>query len=76
VTVPNPGSPEATHDPIALAEVAQSVGLAADAAADVQAALVRLQKSDGRPLRVLICGSLYLAGQVLALQEGVEAQTN
>jgi len=76
VTVPNPGSPEAAHDPIALAKVAQSVGLAADAATDVEAALVRLQKSDGRPLRVLICGSLYLAGQVLALQEGVEAQTN
>jgi dihydrofolate synthase / folylpolyglutamate synthase len=76
VTVPNPGSPEATYDPIALAKVAQSVGLAADAATDVEAALVRLQKSEGRPLRVLICGSLYLAGQVLALQEGVEAQTN
>ncbi|HKD58577.1 MAG TPA: folylpolyglutamate synthase/dihydrofolate synthase family protein [Hyphomicrobiaceae bacterium] len=76
VTVPNPGSPEAAHDPIALAKVAQSVGLAADAATDVEAALVRLQKGDGRPLRVLICGSLYLAGQVLALQEGVEAQTN
>jgi len=76
VTIPNPGSPEATHDPIALAKVAQSAGLAADAATDVEAALVRLQKSDGRPLRVLICGSLYLAGQVLALQEGVEAQTN
>jgi len=76
VTVPNPGSPEAAHDPIALAKVAQSVGLAADAATDVEAALVRLQKSDGRALRVLICGSLYLAGQVLALQEGVEAQTN
>src|SRR5215475_9555303 len=76
VTVPNPGSPEAAHDPVALAKVAQSVGLAADAATDVEAALVRLQTRDGRPLRVLICGSLYLAGHVLALQEGVKAQTN
>jgi dihydrofolate synthase/folylpolyglutamate synthase len=49
---------------------------AADAAPDVEAALTRLQKVDGRPLRILICGSLYLAGQVLALQEGVQAQTN
>ena len=32
VTVPNPGSPEATHEPAALAKVAVSVGLAADAA--------------------------------------------
>jgi folylpolyglutamate synthase/dihydropteroate synthase len=27
-------------------------------------------------MRILICGSLYLAGQVLALQEGAQAQTN
>ena len=76
VTVPNPGSPEATHEPAALAKVAVSVGLAADAAPDVEAALARLQKVEGRPLRILICGSLYLAGHVLALQEGVQAQMN
>ena len=76
VTVPTPGSHEATHEPAALAKVAVSVGLAADAAPDVEAALARLQKIEGRPLRILICGSLYLAGHVLALQEGVQAQTN
>jgi dihydrofolate synthase/folylpolyglutamate synthase len=76
VSVPNPGSPETTHEPAALAKVAISVGLAADAAPDVEAAIARLQKVEGGPLRVLICGSLYLAGQVLALQEGVQAQTN
>jgi dihydrofolate synthase / folylpolyglutamate synthase len=76
VTVPNPVSHEAAHEPAALAKVAASVGLAADAAPDVEAALARLQKIDGRPLRILICGSLYLAGHVLALQEGVQAQTN
>jgi dihydrofolate synthase/folylpolyglutamate synthase len=76
VTVPNPGSPEATHEPAALAKVALSVGLAADAAPDVEAALARLQRIEGHPLRILICGSLYLAGHVLALQEGVQAQMN
>ena len=76
VAVPNPGSPEATHEPAALAKLAVSVGLAADAAPDVEAALARLQKVEGRPLRILICGSLYLAGHVLALQEGVQAQMN
>ena len=76
VTVPNPGSHEATHEPAALAKIAVSVGLAADAAPDVGAALKRLQKVEGRPLRILICGSLYLAGHVLALQEGVQAQMN
>ena len=76
VTVPTPGSPEATHEPAGLAKVAVSVGLAADAAPDVEAALARLQKVEARPMRILICGSLYLAGHVLALQEGVQAQTN
>ena len=76
VTVPTPGSPEATHEPAGLAKIAVSVGLAADAAPDVEAALARLQKVEARPMRILICGSLYLAGHVLALQEGVQAQTN
>ncbi|HJU30171.1 MAG TPA: folylpolyglutamate synthase/dihydrofolate synthase family protein [Hyphomicrobiaceae bacterium] len=75
-TVPNPGVQEATHDPVALAKLAISAGLGADAASGVEAALARLQKVEGRPMRILICGSLYLAGHVLALQEGVQAQTN
>ena len=45
-------------------------------AADVEDAIRRLQKAQGGPLRILICGSLYLAGHVLALQEGVQAQAN
>ena len=76
VTVPNPGSQEAAHEPVALAKLAVSEGLGADAAPDVEAALARLQKVEGRPMRILICGSLYLAGHVLALQEGVQAQTD
>jgi len=76
VTVPNPGSPDASHDPVALAKIAASLGLAADAASDVEAAIARLQKVEKGPLRILICGSLYLAGHVLALQEGVQAQMN
>jgi dihydrofolate synthase / folylpolyglutamate synthase len=76
VTVPNPGSPEATHEPTALAKVAVSAGLTADAAPDLETALARLQRLESGPLRLLICGSLYLAGQVLALHEGVQAQMN
>jgi dihydrofolate synthase/folylpolyglutamate synthase len=76
VTVPIPGAHEAPHDPIALAKIAAAAGLAADAAPDVEAAIARLQKVEAGPLRILICGSLYLAGQVLALQEGVTAQMN
>lgn len=45
---------------------ARAVGItAADSADSVQAALDRLVQTDGPPARVLICGSLYLAGTVL-----------
>jgi len=75
VTVPIPGS-EAAFSPDALAAIAASVGLDAEAASDVESAIRLLQEREGHPLRILICGSLYLAGHVLALQEGVEAQAN
>ena len=76
VAVPTPGSPEATYDPVDLAKIATAAGLAADAAADVEAAITRLQKLDRGAWRILICGSLYLAGHVLAVQEGAQAQMN
>jgi dihydrofolate synthase/folylpolyglutamate synthase len=75
-TVPIPGAPEAAHDPAALAGIAASAGFTAEPAADVEDAIRRLQTAQGGPLRILICGSLYLAGHVLALQEGVQAQAN
>jgi dihydrofolate synthase / folylpolyglutamate synthase len=76
VTVPVPGAPEATYEPQKLAEFAAGAGFDAESAPGVEAAIGRLQELEGQPLRILICGSLYLAGQVLALQEGVEPQTN
>jgi dihydrofolate synthase / folylpolyglutamate synthase len=76
VTVPIPGGPEAAHSPDELAAIAASVGFNAEPASDVQTAIRRLQEAEEEPLRILICGSLYLAGHVLALQEGVQAQTN
>jgi dihydrofolate synthase/folylpolyglutamate synthase len=76
VTVPIPGAHEAPHAPEALVETARSVGLDAECAADVAAALKRTEQLDAGPKRILICGSLYLAGHVLGLQEGVEPQAN
>jgi dihydrofolate synthase/folylpolyglutamate synthase len=70
VTVPIAGA--AAHEPAQLAGLAQAAGLAAEPAADVPSAIRLLQQAT--PERILICGSLYLAGQVLALQEGVQAQ--
>jgi dihydrofolate synthase/folylpolyglutamate synthase len=76
VTVPIPKGPEAAYAPEELAGVAACVGLDAKAAADVESALRGLQEPESQPQRILICGSLYLAGEVLALQEGVQAQAN
>jgi dihydrofolate synthase/folylpolyglutamate synthase len=76
VTVPVPGVADGGHDPVGLAKTAAAAGLMADAAPDVESAIGRLQKTEGAPLRILICGSLYLAGPVLALQEGVQPQMN
>ncbi|MEN3976500.1 folylpolyglutamate synthase/dihydrofolate synthase family protein [Emcibacter sp. SYSU 3D8] len=57
-TVPIDG--EACHDPENLAELARRVGLKAQAFPEVQSALSACSADE-----VLICGSLYLAGQVL-----------
>ncbi len=76
VTVPIPGSPEAAFAPQDLAAVAASLGFDARPAGGVEEALHSLQGPADPPQRILICGSLYLAGQVLAMQEGVQAQAN
>jgi dihydrofolate synthase/folylpolyglutamate synthase len=76
VTVPIPGAHEAPFAPDALAEVAHRVDLSADSASDVESALKHIEVLDASAKRVLICGSLYLAGHVLARQEGVEVQGN
>lgn len=76
VTVPIPGAHEVPHAPEVLAETARSVGLDAESASDVESALKHTDQHEPGPKRILICGSLYLAGHVLGLQEGVEPQAN
>ena len=50
-----------------LAQIARSIGIPADACADIAAALARIAELDlDPPPRILITGSLYLAGEVLA----------
>lgn len=64
---------EDCHSPGDLAEAAIEVDIpSAKASLDVQSALNDLIRSEKKPARVLICGSLYLAGAVLALSEDVE----
>lgn len=64
ITVPVPSS-DAGRDPEDLAGIARNAGLAAEHAGNVSEALDRLS-GDERRGRILICGSLYLAGTVLA----------
>ncbi len=76
VTVPIPGAHEQPLTPAGLAEIAGELGFPAVPATDVAAALRWIDASDRGPKRILICGSLYLAGHVLALQQGVTQQSN
>jgi dihydrofolate synthase/folylpolyglutamate synthase len=57
-----------------LAEAALEVELpSAKAALDVEAAISDIVRTEKKPARILICGSLYLAGAVLARNENTEA---
>lgn len=63
VTVPVPN--HACHAPADLAQQAHDAGWDATPAEDPANALDLIARRFGRPARVLIAGSLYLAGQVL-----------
>ena len=54
------------HSPEALAAAASALGLPASPHGGIAAALEALSGGDPAPSRILICGSLYLAGSVLA----------
>lgn len=76
ITVPIAGAHEVPLPADGLAEIARSLGFRAEAAPNVEAALRRVRALRKGPARIVICGSLYLAGQVLAMQEGAAVQTN
>jgi dihydrofolate synthase/folylpolyglutamate synthase len=57
---------EKAADPAVLAATARAAGLEAAPSATLDAALEQALATEGPPPRVLICGSLYLAGEVLA----------
>jgi dihydrofolate synthase/folylpolyglutamate synthase len=68
VTLTIPGEPNAIASEN-LAVLARELGVATKVAEDIEAA-VRCATEHAPSARVLICGSLYLAGHVLALEEG------
>jgi dihydrofolate synthase/folylpolyglutamate synthase len=59
----------AHHAPTEIAAIARGLGLAASSAADLPTALDQL--ATGSPPVVLIAGSLYLAGEALALNDEI-----
>jgi dihydrofolate synthase/folylpolyglutamate synthase len=63
--VPIPNLPS-THDPEAIAAAAREMGLPAAASPSVAAAISDIVAKGGDASRILVCGSLYLAGSVLA----------
>ena len=63
-TVPVPDEP-ASRDPVEAAAEARRLGIAATPAPDVASALDAIAAAEPGAARVLVCGSLYLAGHVL-----------
>lgn len=76
LTVPIPGAHERPADPKELVGLADYMGFDAEAAEGIEAALEKIGRRERSPVRVLICGSLYLAGHVLALRTGAAKQSN
>lgn len=72
VTVPIAGR-DTGYDPEQLAGVARKQGLNATSADDLISALALSRDFAGEPVRVLICGSLYLAGEVLRHHDAATA---
>lgn len=66
VTVPLAGHEEQAQDADELALIADDLGLDSFAEDDLMAAVQAIEAWDVGPKRILICGSLYLAGHVLA----------
>jgi dihydrofolate synthase/folylpolyglutamate synthase len=65
IAVPIPGE-HASLTAAQAAEHARAVGIPAEDAPGVEAAVAALARAATGPCRILICGSLYLAGSVLA----------
>jgi dihydrofolate synthase/folylpolyglutamate synthase len=65
-------SVDRAEDPAVLSELASDLGLQASIVPDVRAALAEARRRAGRSF-VLVAGSLYLVGEVLAALEGTDA---
>ena len=62
--IPIPGSPHASHDTVQMVKNARGLNIAAHEARSLEAAIAKIKLR--KPGRVMITGSLHLAGAVLA----------
>jgi len=69
VAVPIPEPAITSYAPAALVQAGEEIGVAGACAASLEDALDAIEALDPNPKRVLICGSLYLAGAALRLQK-------
>jgi len=76
IAVPVTAANVPPQEPVELALVARQVGFECTTEASVADALKALDQRHPGAKRILICGSLYLAGSVLAQQQGVTPQPN
>ncbi len=68
------GGRAGSQAPADIVAAARSAGLVAEANADLFSAIADATRDEAAP-RILICGSLYLAGEVLGLNDGVTPHT-
>ncbi|WP_421788461.1 bifunctional folylpolyglutamate synthase/dihydrofolate synthase [Hyphobacterium sp.] len=68
------GGRAGSQAPDAIVAAAEASGLVAESNADLYSAIADAVRDDPAP-RILICGSLYLAGEVLGLNEGITPHT-
>jgi dihydrofolate synthase/folylpolyglutamate synthase len=63
---------DAARRPDELTAIAKAAGFRATAATSIEAAIETACRTASSPPRILVCGSLYLAGEVLAVSGGVD----
>ena len=71
ITIPGEENALTAED---LSDMSRALGFDAEPAASLEAALEAASVDSHQPPRILICGSLYLAGHVLAADESQAAQ--
>lgn len=71
-----PGAAEQTVAVEAIRSEAKGLGIPVGTSSGLEDAVRRAGRACLDPCRIVICGSLYLAGEVLALEQGVAPQAN